>query len=89
MYSRMLKAVLERTKVFKFFLVIYIKVWSRISFSGGSYRMEVNQLVCDDDLLTGSCMVLAFVASNFLTITISLLFSFIHHSLQIQDEIAL
>ena len=89
MYNRMLKEIFESTKVFKFCWVLYTEVCSRISFSGVSYCMEVSQLVCDGDLLTGSCAVLAFPVSNFWFITSSSLFTFIQHPLQNQEEMAL
>ena len=60
---------------------------SSISVSGDTYRMEVSELVCGGDLSTGSCVVLAFDANNFYTSL--LVFLFIYHSLQNQDEMAL
>ena len=87
MYSMMLKEIFETTEAFKFCWVIYSKECSSISFSGDSYRMEVSELACGGDLSTGSCVVLAFDASNFCTSL--LVFSFIYHSLQNQHEMAL
>ena len=55
---------------------ICIKLYSKISFSGDSYHMEVSRLVFYADLLTGFCVVLVFATNKLWSKTL-LSFSFV------------